>query len=98
MDSMSYGKLQRIDMGLAEQVIEAAQSHCTPVPPIIEATVMIHGVMDDFDNEENTLSGFGGSHDWIPMLFQNGNDTLGDATAQISLFPKKLSVEHIIDN
>lgn len=60
---MSYGKLQRIDMGLAEQVIEAAQFHCTPVPPIIEATVMIHGVMDDFDNEENTLSGFGGSHD-----------------------------------
>ena len=33
---------------------------------------MIYGVMDNFDYEENTLSGIEGSHDTILMLFQNG--------------------------
>ena len=64
------------------------------MPPIIvEGSVMINYVMDNFDHEENTSSGIGGSHDTIPMLFQNGNDNLDDGTAQIrqvpnSLFPK----------
>ena len=63
---------------------------------------MIHGVMDNFDHEEIMLSGIGGSHDTILMVFQNGNDTLDDATAQINhvpnnLFPKKRLLEHIID-
>ena len=99
---MSYNELERIDMELADRVIAAAQSHRTRVPPIIEASVMIHGVMDNFHHEENTLSGIGGSHDTILMLFQNGNNTSDDATAQISqvpnsLFPKKRSIELIID-
>ena len=55
---------------------------------------MIHGTMDNFDNEENALSGIEGNHDTILMLFENGNNTLENATAQISqlpirLFPKK---------
>ena len=55
---------------------------------------MIHGVMDYFDHEENVVSGIGGSHGTILMLFQNENDTLDDAAAQISQvpnssFPKK---------
>ena len=63
---------------------------------------MIHGVMDNFDYGENTLSGIGVSHDTIQILFQNGNDALDDATTQISqvpnsLFPKKRSLEHIIN-
>ena len=99
---MSYNELERIDMVLAERVIAVAQSHHTRVLPIIEASVMIHGVIDNFDHEQNTLSGIGGSHETILMLFQNGDDTLDDATAQISqvpncLFPKERSLEHIID-
>lgn len=32
--------------------------------------------MDNFDHEENTPSGKGGSHDTILMLFQNTNTVL----------------------
>ena len=31
--------------------------------------------MDNFDDEENTQTGRGRSHDIILMLFQNSNDT-----------------------
>ena len=34
---------------------------------------LIHGAMDNFDHTEVTLSGIGGSHDTILMLFQNQN-------------------------
>ena len=59
---------------------------------------MIHGgVMDNFDLDENALTGIGGSHGTILMLFQNRNDSLDNATAQISevsnsLFPKKVII------
>ena len=33
----------------------------------------LHGSMDNFDHEEATSSGIGGSHDTILMLFQNSN-------------------------
>ena len=63
---------------------------------------MILGVMDNFNYEDNTLSGIGDSHHTILMLFQNGNDALVDVTVQIiqipnSLFRKKQSLDHIID-
>ena len=99
---MSYNEFEKIDRRLAERVINAAQSHRTPIPPIIGVSVMIHGVMDNFDHEENAPSGIEGSHDTILMLFQNGNDTLKNAAVQISqvpnsLFPQKKSLEHIMD-
>ena len=33
--------------------------------------MLIQGAMDNFDHEENTSSGIGGSHDTILVLFQN---------------------------
>ena len=89
-------------MVVAERVILAAESHRTSVPPIIEASVMIHGVMDNFDHEYSTLSKIGDSHDTILMLLQNGNDPSVDVTIKIiqlpnSLFRKKQSLDHIID-
>ena len=40
---------------------------------------MIHGgVMDNSGLEENALTGIGGSHDTILMLFQNRNYSLDD--------------------
>lgn len=48
---------------------------------------MTRGVMDNFDYEENTLSEIEGNHDTILMLFINENNTLENATAQISQLP-----------
>lgn len=47
---------------------------------------MTRGVMDNFDYEENT-SEIEGNHDTILKLFINENNTLENATAQISQLP-----------
>lgn len=57
--------------------------------------------MDSFDHEENAIPRTEHSHDTVLMLFKNGNNTLENATVQISqipisLFSKKRKLEHII--
>ena len=52
-----------------------AGSHHVPVPPSIVLHELIHGVIDNSDHKENTVSGIGGSHDTILKLFQNIRDT-----------------------
>ena len=46
--------------------------------------------MDNFDHEENRLSGNGGNLVTFLRLFLNGNDILKDTTAQISQVPNSL--------
>ena len=76
---ISYEEVRRVDFGLANRIINAAGSHRVPVPLSIEDgvvdDVVIHGAMDNFDDDEATSSGIGGSHDTILMLFQNRNVT-----------------------
>ena len=57
--------------GLAQCIIRRAGNDHVPLPPSIEPSVLIQGAMDNFDHEENTSSGIGGSHDTILVLFQN---------------------------
>ena len=40
------------------------------VPKNINSSAIIHGAMDNFDHEENILSGICGGHDTILVLFQ----------------------------
>ena len=99
---MSYHELEKIDVCLAERTIATAGPHCTPVSSIIKENTIIHGAMDNFDHEENTQSGKGGSHDTILMLFQNSNGTSQDSQQIISrisdnITPKRRSLEHILD-
>ena len=75
---MSYDELDRIDIGLATQSIESARENRVPVPENIENSIVIHGAMDNFDNEESTQSGIGSSHDTILMFFQNTHDSVED--------------------
>ena len=58
--------------------------------------------MDNFDNEENTSSGIGGSHDTVLMLFQNPFEEVLPDEKQISVIPptftaSKRSLDHILD-
>ena len=41
-----------------------------PAPKNINSSSIIHGAMDNFDHKGNTLSGVGGSHDTVLVLFQ----------------------------
>ena len=74
---ISYDEVQRIDFGLMDKIIDAAGPNRVPVSLPIDDDdvddVVIHGAMDNFDHDEATLSGIGGSHDTILMLFRNGN-------------------------
>ena len=68
---MSYDELERIDIGLEKRNIDMAGDYRVPIPPAILSSKVIHGVMDNFDHEENTSSGISGSHDVVLVLFQN---------------------------
>ena len=65
----SYDKMERIGIGLATKIINEAGENRVPVGPSIQPNSVIHGAMDNFDHDENTASGIGGSHDMILRLF-----------------------------
>lgn len=88
--SISYHDLLEIDIGLAQRIIDAAGPHRTPVSSDIESSVLIHGAMDNFDHDERTLSGKGGSHDTILMLFQNNPMNTGKPFNKMSKKPESM--------
>ena len=99
---MSYDELERVDIGLAHRTINAAGSHRVSIPPSIIPSILIHGAMDNFDHEENTSSGIGGSHDTILMLFQYTDIEDDNDVRKISQKPhehstNKRALEHIMD-
>ena len=69
--TISCSELEKINNGLAQRMIRRAGDDHVPIPPSIKPSVLIQGAMDNFDHEENTSSGIGGSHDTILVLFQN---------------------------
>ena len=78
-------------------------SYRAPVAKNITSSSIFHGAMDNFDHEENTLSGIEGSHDTILMLFQK-NETI-DNTENIShrsediatMSTRKSTLNHTVD-
>ena len=72
--------------------IDIAGPNRVPVPPSILPSIFIHGAMDNFDHEENTSSGIGGSHDTILVLFQNTDGNEED-TERYSISQKSTSNE-----
>ena len=67
---ISYDNFKRVDIAITQEIINLAGSNRVPVPKNINSSSIIHGAMDNFDHEENTLSGIGGSHDTTLLLFQ----------------------------
>ena len=65
----SYDELERIDTGLNTWTIQLAGNNRVPVAKTISP--IIHGAVDDYDNEKGTSSGIIGSHDTILMLFKD---------------------------
>ena len=67
----SYNTVRRIDIDLAEQIIEVAGNNRVPLPHILEATSPLDGAMDNFDCNKSTLAGTESTHNTILVLFQN---------------------------
>ena len=68
---ISYDEMEKIDLGLAKRIVDTVGLNRVPVSSSMQNSVLIHGAMDNFDHDERTSSGIGGSHDTILMLFQN---------------------------
>ena len=85
-----------------QQLIKLAGPSRVPVPENIDSSSKIHGAMDNFDHEENTSSGIGGSHDTIIVLFQKSDEIetneISHKPAEIAaLSPNKQSLSHVLD-
>ena len=79
---ISYDNFKRVDIAITQEIINLAGSNRVPVPKNINSSSIIHGAMDNFDHEENTLSGIGGNHDTTLVLFQKPG--MKDITEKIS--------------
>ena len=69
--SMSYDEVERHNYSLCMRTVEQAGTNHVPVPQSISPNVLVQGAVDNFDHEENTQSGIGGTHDTVMVLFQN---------------------------
>ena len=100
---ISYDDLERVDMCQTQQLIDLAGPFRVPVPENIDSSSIIRGAMDNFDHEENSSSGIGGSRDTILVLFQKSDEI--ETTEEIShkpaeiaaLSPNKRSLSHVLD-
>ena len=72
--SISYNEMLTIDNIAAKRIINETGENRVPVSETMRSSTTIQGAMDNFDHEENTLSGIKGSHDTILMLFQNNDE------------------------
>ena len=61
-----YDSMQRIDTSLTQRIINQAVGHRVPVSSEITSTNIIHGALDNYDDNS--------SRDTILMLFQNQSD------------------------
>ena len=97
---ISYDELERIDCALARRTIDRAGNHRVPIPPSIKGNDVIHGAMDNFDHEENSKSGKGGSHDTILVLFENNtqqNTFEEEYVVNKNDFEDQRSLNHILE-
>ena len=77
-----YDDLEGVDIAFTQEIINFAGTNRVPVSKYIYSSPIVHDAMDNFDHEENTLSGIGGSHDTILVLFQKPG--MKDTTEKIS--------------
>ena len=68
--SVSYPEVIRHHHNLAQYVIRQSPSE-VPIPSHFKTDSYTIGAFDNFDHEEATLSGVGGSHDTVCVLFQD---------------------------
>lgn len=68
--TISYDELLRYHNDMASLIVQSAQGN-VPLPSHFDAEMFTIGAFDNFDHEEATISGVGGSHDTVSVLFQD---------------------------
>jgi len=67
--SISYDEVLRYRCDLANFIVENSADN-VPIPSHFDQTQFTIGAFDNFDHNENTISGLGSSHDTVSVLFQ----------------------------
>ena len=67
---ISHDELERIDFSLANGIMHSCVENKVPLPRAITSSSIIHGAMDNFDYNKNTLTGKGSSYDAIFWYFK----------------------------
>ncbi len=68
--TISYHELMKYKNRMANYVVSICQG-IVPLPSHFDKAKFTLGSMDNFDHEENTLSGIAGSHDTVSILIQD---------------------------
>ena len=98
----SYDDVERIDMAQTKRLVDLAVSKRVPVPEEIDDESTVNGAMDNFDHEENTPSGIGGSHDTILDLFQKSHKQekpgeISHKPSELESFRDSRSLKHTLE-
>jgi hypothetical protein len=67
---ISYDELLRHQNDMASFTVESS-SDTVPFPHHFDKAMFTIGAFDNFDHDEANLSGMGGSHDTVSVLFQD---------------------------
>ena len=67
---ISYDELERIDCSLANEIIDSCIENKVPLPRTITSPSIIHGAIDKFDHNENSLTWKGSRHDLYLWYFK----------------------------
>ena len=68
--SISYNELLRYHKNMSAYIMQRGEDK-VPIPCHIKLDAFTMGAFDNFDHEEATMSGIGGTHDTVSILFQN---------------------------
>ena len=82
--SLCYDEMMQINTRLAQRVIQEAVESRVPVGQSIKLGIILHGAMDNFDHDAETLSGNDGSHYTILVLFQNTESKIDASSVKIT--------------
>ena len=96
----------QIDTLLAIKLIQDAGQHRVLFAQEIMLNKIVHRAKDNFDHEEDTLSGVGGSHNTVLLLFQYPNkekESKKDQPGYIQILPESVkqsakvqSLDHVL--
>ena len=67
---ISYESLQRMNYSFAARAVSLSENNRVPLSPHFARDIPLCASMENFDHEEDTKSGIGGTHDTELVLFQ----------------------------
>ena len=88
--SMSYEEMEQVNYALTHKIIKQTGNGRVPVSTSVCSSNIIHGAMDNLDQNEDTNSSINGSHDTVMVIYQNKIKT------EIEEMPNPITIWNIL--